>query len=301
MATARKRSLESRTMPTPQTAPRQSLLASPLDADSLRLLYAAMLRCRLTARRLRRGTAPAAMPWESIVAGSTIDLQPRDLLLAPALAFAAALVQQFPAAEVLAQAKQRRTPTQPPDSTAEVLLATGAAIALGRDAGALVTVLPSAMPATLEPWHAALRLAAARRLPVIYVIDVAEGDSSLASGSLRKQAAACGLPAITVDGHDVVAVLRVCQEAREKARQGYGPTLVECCTFASGPHARDPLAVMKHYLAKRGYWDKAWHERTKTQIEAELAAAALPRSKRGKPAAAPAGARLEDLWLQVVL
>jgi pyruvate dehydrogenase E1 component alpha subunit len=75
-----------------------------------------------------------------------------------------------------------------------------------------------------------------------------------------------GFPGVIVDGQDVVAVWRVAQESVHRARNGGGPTLIDCRMDA----ARDPLAHMEHYLRKRNLWDEAWREKAEAEITAEV-------------------------------
>ncbi len=45
-----------------------------------------------------------------------------------------------------------------------------------------------------------------------------------------------GVPAVRVDGNDVLAVLAVTRAALQRARRGDGPTLIEAVTYRMGPH-----------------------------------------------------------------
>jgi TPP-dependent pyruvate/acetoin dehydrogenase alpha subunit len=45
------------------------------------------------------------------------------------------------------------------------------------------------------------------------------------------RAAAYGIPAVVVDGNDVLAVYEVAEAAVKRARAGQGPTLIECKTY----------------------------------------------------------------------
>ncbi|MFO0843570.1 MAG: thiamine pyrophosphate-dependent enzyme [Gemmataceae bacterium] len=56
--------------------------------------------------------------------------------------------------------------------------------------------------------------------------------------SVYGRGAACRLPGYQVDdGNDVQAVLQVAGEAVRRARAGEGPTLIECLTYRTRPHA----------------------------------------------------------------
>jgi TPP-dependent pyruvate/acetoin dehydrogenase alpha subunit len=54
---------------------------------------------------------------------------------------------------------------------------------------------------------------------------------------LADRAGAYGFEGVVVDGTDVLAVYREAKQAIEKAREGGGPTLVECVTLRMEGHA----------------------------------------------------------------
>jgi pyruvate dehydrogenase E1 component alpha subunit len=64
--------------------------------------------------------------------------------------------------------------------------------------------------------------------------------------TLADKAAGYGMPAIRVDGSDVLAVYEATREALERARAGDGPTFVEAVTYRAAPHATadDPRAYI---------------------------------------------------------
>ncbi len=79
-----------------------------------------------------------------------------------------------------------------------------------------------------------LNLASAWDLPVIFVIEnngYAEATAQAFSSKgidIAKRADGFSMPGITVDGHDFFAVHEAAGEAIRRAREGGGPTLVEC-------------------------------------------------------------------------
>ena len=75
-----------------------------------------------------------------------------------------------------------------------------------------------------------------------------------------------GFPGVVVDGGDVVAVWRVAQESIHRARNGSGPTLIDCRAESTA----DPLAHMEHYMRKRSVWADEWRSKLTEQFEAEL-------------------------------
>jgi len=96
-------------------------------------------------------------------------------------------------------------------------------------------------------FHEGINMAAIWGVPVVYVC---ENNLYGASTSFSKvfrvenvadRAAAYGLPGVIVDGMDVEAVYQAAGEAIARARQGMGPTLVECKTYRFVGHSRsDP-------------------------------------------------------------
>ena len=86
-------------------------------------------------------------------------------------------------------------------------------------------------------WHESLNLAAAWKLPVLYccvnngyAISTPVGQSH-ATGDLYKFAAAYDMPAVQVDGNDLLAAYEATQTAVEYIRAGKGPYFVEYKTW----------------------------------------------------------------------
>lgn len=50
------------------------------------------------------------------------------------------------------------------------------------------------------------------------------------------RAASYGIPGIQVDGKDVTAVYQAAEQAIERAKNGEGPTLIECMTYRNYGH-----------------------------------------------------------------
>ena len=79
-----------------------------------------------------------------------------------------------------------------------------------------------------------LNLASVWKLPCIFVIEnngYAEATSSkysVAGADIAERAKGFDMPGVTVNGHDFCAVYDAAGEAIDRARQGGGPTLIEC-------------------------------------------------------------------------
>ena len=91
--------------------------------------------------------------------------------------------------------------------------------------------------ANIGAFHESLNLAALWKLPVIFVCPnngYAEHTSFAKSTAVEKlstRAAGYGMPGYTVDGNDPVDMYKHVHEAVTRAREGEGPTLLECKTF----------------------------------------------------------------------
>jgi 2-oxoisovalerate dehydrogenase E1 component len=92
-------------------------------------------------------------------------------------------------------------------------------------------------------FHEGLNMASIWKLPTLFVCEnnqyATEVPFRYASGnpSVSSRGIAYGLPAIEVDGNDVLAVYQAAEVALVRARRGDGPTLVECLTYRTRPHA----------------------------------------------------------------
>ena len=98
-------------------------------------------------------------------------------------------------------------------------------------------------------FHEGLNMAAIWRLPVIFVCEnnlYAMGTRQtqvMLTKDIADRASAYGIPGVTIDGNDVLAVSQVTEEAVLRARSGDGPTLIECKTYRHKGHSRfDPAA-----------------------------------------------------------
>lgn len=154
----------------------------------------------------------------------------------------------------------------------------GAAMAAQRLGEDSVTVVFMGDGASSEgDAHEALNLAAVYQVPTVFFIQNNQLAISTpvgkqyAASSLADRAAGYGMPAVRVDGNDVLACFAVMSEAAQRARDGAGPTFIEAITYRMGPHttsddptryradadvhawaARDPIARYSTYLQSIG-------------------------------------------------
>ncbi|MFQ6026313.1 MAG: thiamine pyrophosphate-dependent dehydrogenase E1 component subunit alpha [Dehalococcoidia bacterium] len=123
-------------------------------------------------------------------------------------------------------------------------LATGAALAAKLEGKGGVAVSFFGDGASNEgAFHGSLNLASIWKLPAIYVCENnrwASGNSAAATLSVEDVAVrsiAYNMPGLTVDGTDVLAIYEATEQAVQRARNGEGPTLVECKTYRWRPHS----------------------------------------------------------------
>jgi len=143
--------------------------------------------------------------------------------------------------------------------------------------------------ANAGPFHESINIAAAWKLPVIYVCEnnlYAAQTGQMATHAMPDvagRAGGYGIPGVVVDGNDIFAVHEAASKAVARARAGEGPTLIECKTYRHRAHterkgqpdhrpreevalwmsdARDPIArLVAHLKRQQGQLtDDEWKE-----------------------------------------
>jgi pyruvate dehydrogenase E1 component alpha subunit len=126
--------------------------------------------------------------------------------------------------------------------------------------------------------HEGMNFAGVRQLPVVFVCDNNQWAYSTpthleyAVEHLADRAVAYGFEGVVVDGTDVLAVYREAKRAVEKARDGGGPTLIECLTLRMEGHAvhDDAFYVPKELFERWAEQDPLERYRTWLRGHAEL-------------------------------
>ena len=110
----------------------------------------------------------------------------------------------------------------------------GLALKMERKGGVVVCIFGDGA-SNRGDFHEGLNLAAALRLPVIFVlanngwaISVPLQKATGGISRLSVRAAGYGIPGVTVDGNDVRKIYEETSKAIKRARTGKGPTLLEC-------------------------------------------------------------------------
>jgi len=92
-------------------------------------------------------------------------------------------------------------------------------------------------------FHEGLNMAAIWDLPALFICEnnmyATEVPFAYATRNteVAQRAAGYGIPGVAVDGNDVLAVYEAAGAAVRRAREGGGPTLIECKTYRTRPHA----------------------------------------------------------------
>ena len=145
--------------------------------------------------------------------------------------------------------------------------------------------------------HEAMNLATCWKLPVVFVNENnMYGISSCTINSMcvpniADRAAAYDMPGVVVDGNDVIAVHEAAAEAIDRARQGKGPSLIECKTYRHRGHfegdacsyrddseleewkEKDPIPRLEEKLVEMNLLDNAKIKEIKSSLQDDLAEA----------------------------
>jgi TPP-dependent pyruvate/acetoin dehydrogenase alpha subunit len=148
-------------------------------------------------------------------------------------------------------------------------------------------------------FHEALNIASVWKLPLLFVCENNQYGAGNAIESVRAvadismHAPAYGMPGVSVDGNDVLAVRDATRAAVERARRGDGPTLIHCRTFrwlfhsmrdAPPPETRpadllaawrdrDPIRHFEAHLTDHGIVTKAEVPAIRDEVKRALDAA----------------------------
>lgn len=246
-----------------------------IDADTLRRLYAYMLKCRMVEERIRllyrqsrfAGNYFAAVGQEATEVGTTLDLLPEDAIAPSHRNFVTHIMKGTPLRLMFAHIYGRKTsPDQgrsapahcgyaplniiTPSSTIAAQLNIGTGIALAykmQRKPNIVVALSGEGSTSLGFWHEAVNFAGVHKLPIIFVVENNGYAESVpvalqtAVENISIKAKGYGIPGVTVDGNDVAAVYLAMREAVEQARSGEGASLIECKTYRWYGHSEiDP-------------------------------------------------------------
>lgn len=122
-------------------------------------------------------------------------------------------------------------------------------------------------------FNEALNMASIWKLPIVFVCENNQFGISMSQSrhqaikDIADRAVSYGFPGIAVDGNDVMAVYEVAREAVNRARQGQGPTLVECKTWRWRGHFEGDPSVYKDPVEQEAWMEKEPVRRYRTFLE----------------------------------
>jgi TPP-dependent pyruvate/acetoin dehydrogenase alpha subunit len=140
------------------------------------------------------------------------------------------------------------------------------------------------------PCHEGMNFAAVQKLPLLIIAEnngwaySTPTEKQMAVRDLAVRGKAYGIPAVIVDGNDILKVYQATRAAATRARQGRGPQMIECKTMRMKGHAehdaanyvpkkileawkkKDPILRLEKYLASR----RLMTEKEKAAIEERI-------------------------------
>ncbi|PLT34362.1 pyruvate dehydrogenase (acetyl-transferring) E1 component subunit alpha [Bacillus sp. V5-8f] len=166
---------------------------------------------------------------------------------------------------------------------AQIIQAAGVALGMKKNGSKSVAITYTGDGgASQGDFYEGLNFAGAFKAPAIFVVQnnrfaiSTPVEKQSAAETIAQKAVAAGIPGIQVDGMDPLAVYAAVREARERAVNGEGPTLIETLTYRYGPHTmagddptryrtsdldneweqKDPLVRFRKFLEKKGIWNE---------------------------------------------
>lgn len=145
-------------------------------------------------------------------------------------------------------------------------------------------------------FHSALVNASVYKPPVIlnivnnqWAISSFRGIAGGDRATFAERAHGYDIASLRVDGNDFLAVYAVSRWAAERARRGFGPTLIEWVTYRVAPHSTsddpskyrpkeesdawplgDPVLRLKNHLISRGLWSDERHKQAESEYDEEI-------------------------------
>jgi TPP-dependent pyruvate/acetoin dehydrogenase alpha subunit len=298
------------------------LEAPPHPAELLLGLYRMLVRCRLSdekARTLFRqgkvaGNFFSGVGQEATEVGAAYSLREDDWIAPSHRDWTSNIIKGVPLkycfAQIMGKAtspdRGRSAPAHmgypplnvlTPASTIAAHLNVGVGVALGlkmhRKDGVVMAFFGDGAT-SIGPFHESLNFAAVHKLAVVAVCQNNLWAESVPLRlqapvkDLAERAKAYGLPGVTVDGNDVLAVYDAAGKAIARARAGQGPTLLECKTYRWYGHSeidpakyrlkeeveawkkKDPVTRFEKYLAEKKVLTEALKKKIAEETEREI-------------------------------
>jgi len=244
----------------------QSLLASDIPTDILRKMYATMVKIRKFEERVAELVTPPKeiitpchlyIGEEAVATGVCSALKRDDYVFSTHRSHGHFIAKGGDPKALMAELYCKKTGCSKgkggsmhiaspdiglPGSSAivggTIPVAVGAALAFSMQKRDVVSVAFFGDGAPHEGvFYESLNFASLKKLPVIFVCENnlycthLPIEATLADTNIYKKPEAFGMPGIRIDGNNVIEVHKVAKKATEDARDGKGPTLIECMTY----------------------------------------------------------------------
>ncbi len=288
-------------------------LLPDLDHDEVRRLHRTMLFSRrFDERRLqlqrqgRIGTFAPAIGQEASQVGAVSALTDDDWFVPSYRDFAAALWRGVDPVSLLLYDAGFNEGAAIPEGSKNLPIAIPVAsqiphaVGLGyaaslRETDEVVAVSFGDGATSEGDFHESLNFAAVHSCPVIFVCQNNQYaistpvEQQTATSTFAQKAVAYGIPGVQVDGNDLLGVRLVADEASRRARDGEGPTLIECMTYRLSVHTtaddptvyreeeeeedwkrRDPLTRLVDYLDAEGILDRSDADGLDDEVSGEI-------------------------------
>ena len=299
------------------------------DNEEIKKLYEWMVLARTfdekafkLQREGRLGTYASIIGQEAAQIGSAYALTPADWMFPAFREPGASFVRGLPMRMIFQYWAGDERGSQIPeglnDYPISIPVATQIPVAVGAAMAAKARRDPIAVMAYMGDgatskgdFHEGLNFAGVFSAPVVFLCQNNQWAISVplsrqtAARTLAQKAIAYGFPGIQVDGNDVFAVYRATREALARAREGKGPTFIECLTYRLGDHTtaddasryrsreqveqwkkKDPIDRLQKYMEKGGLWSRSYDDAVRSACKEKVESAV--QEQESLPPADPA-------------
>ena len=270
-------------------------------------------------RQGRLGTYIQFKGQEACQVGSALALKDEDFIFPMYRNSALLIARKHPIAQVLQYwSGDERGSKSPPHVNnfpiaipvgTQVPHAVGAALAAKILAKKQVSIVYFGEGATSKgDFHEAMNFAGIYNVPVVficennqYAISVPRKKQTHAE-TIAQKAIAYGFGSIQIDGMDIFAVYKTIKEAVDNARNGKGPTLIECFAYRMCDHStsddasryrpkeeleewakKEPIGRLEKYMRKKGLLDDSYKEKVLKQAQETIEKAVTEFEKLPPP------------------
>ena len=255
-------------------------------------------------RQGRLGTYIQFKGQEACQVGSAIALEDNDFLFPMYRNSGLLIARKHPIVQVLQYWSGDERGLRSPDNVnnfpiaipvgTQTIHAAGAALAAKLKGTKQIAITYFGDGATSKgDFHEAMNFSGVFNAPIVFICENNQYAISVPrkkqthSETIAQKAIAYGFEGIQVDGMDIFAVYKATKDAVDKARNGKGPTLIECFTYRMCDHStsddasryrpkeelelwakKDPVDRLEKYMRKKNLLDDAYKEKVLKQSQA---------------------------------